>query len=192
MDVSLLLKVMGVASSSSPRTDPLTGGTGRAGAPCLHRRRDHRFPAAHPGIFGSHYHHSDPFRIMSVLFKLCGVALLAAGAILILGRDRDKKWAIAVCAVLLIFSQTFTGLGEILLFLREKSELAGVSAYTEPLLKGLGVGAVCLLGGSVCREADASAVADALEIYAGIRILLLSLPFAEKILSAVTDLLSSV
>lgn len=89
---------------------------------------------------------------MSVLFKLCGVALLAAGAILILGRDRDKKWAIAVCAVLLIFSQTFTGLGEILLFLREKSELAGVSAYTEPLLKGLGVGAVCLLGGSVCRR----------------------------------------
>lgn len=129
---------------------------------------------------------------MSSLFKLCGVALLAAGAILILGRDRDKKWAIAVCAVLLIFSQTFTGIGEILLFLREKSELAGGSSYTEPLLKGLGVGAVCLLGGSVCREADASAVADALEIYAGIRILLLSLPFAEKILSAVTDLLSSV
>lgn len=129
---------------------------------------------------------------MSMLWKLCGVALLAAAAQLVLGREKEKKWGIAVCVLLLIFSQSLAGIGEILGFLKEKSSLAGVSAYTSPLLKGLGIGAVCLLGSSVCREADAGAAADALEIYAGIQILLLSLPFAEKILAAVSDLLTAV
>ena len=127
---------------------------------------------------------------MTTLLKLCGVMILVAAVSLLLGRDKEKKWAVIVCAVFLIILQSLEGISEILLFLREKSHLAGVNGYTEPLLKGLGIGVISLIGSNVCREADAGSAADALEIYAGIQILLLCLPFAEKILRAVEELLT--
>ena len=127
---------------------------------------------------------------MTTLLKLCGVAMLVAAVSLMLGKDKEKKWAVIVCAVFLMILQSLEGLSEILQFLREKSSLAMVGSYTEPLLKGLGIGTVSLIGSNVCREADAAMAADALEIYAGIQILLLCLPFAERILHAVGELLT--
>ena len=123
--------------------------------------------------------------------KLCGVAVVAAGAAMLL-RELKKEFEIPVrltATVMLLLASVAMAEPVVSYFngLLGASPIAGETA--EILLRVLGISILSRTAGDICREMGATSVASSLEVAAKLEIIVLTLPLVTEALDAVKGLL---
>jgi len=118
-------------------------------------------------------------------------AVCVVGAVLALfvkknSPDMALMVTLAVCAVVL--AALLIPMGEVLDLLGQMIEWTGMQEEVfMPLLKTLGIGLICRIGGDLCRDAGQSAMASLVEMGGALGAVLVSVP----LLRAVWDMLQS-
>ncbi len=128
---------------------------------------------------------------MTVLFKLCGCALIGAICALTLkGSSKGIASTVAVFSSLLILGAVivrFSGAVETVTDIMKESNMA---SYGKVMLKALGIGIVVNTVGSVCRDMGESSISNGVELAGKIEILLICLPIITETLSLIKELLT--
>lgn len=131
--------------------------------------------------------------MLGELWKLCGVAMLAAMLGVII-----KKWNLfpselfKVAAAVFLAIGCFSRLSPVLDFLLTVTEGSAVAPYLGVLFRVLAVSLITALTASVCRDLGESTLAGYVELGGRIEILILSLPLLEEILSLVTEMTANI
>ena len=128
---------------------------------------------------------------MTVLFKLCGCALIGALCAMTLKTGaKNVAVAVAIFSSLLIFGAAFARFSGAVETVSEIMKESGVSDYGWVMLKALWVGIVVNTVGSICRDMGESTVSSGVELAGKIEILLICLPIITDTLSLIKELLS--
>ena len=90
---------------------------------------------------------------------------------------------IGIGACVMIFLKLFADHTEVIPTLRAFFDENGFSEYGATLIKALGVGILCQIGGDVCRDMGEGSVASALELAGKLEIVALALPIAAELIS---------
>ena len=123
--------------------------------------------------------------------RVCMVAMLALSAAMIL-----KEWKsdlvplLRMGAMVLIAVFLLNAISPLVEFLKELTELSGVTEYTSFLFRALGVAFLTQCCADLCRECGESGIATGVELAGKGEILILSLPLIEEILATARALLS--
>lgn len=124
---------------------------------------------------------------MSIL-KVCGIALIAAFAVGILKITRSEFVApvVAVSSVI-ILGAAISLISPVKEYLDELSSLSGFSVYFGAIMKALGIGVIADITASLCRDGGHKTLAQNVEFFAKILILLLALPIITEICGAAIE-----
>ncbi|MCQ2418955.1 MAG: stage III sporulation protein AD [Clostridia bacterium] len=129
---------------------------------------------------------------MELFVDLCGVAITASGAALVLRKNADLMatlLSVALCVAAGAFALHL--LSPVLTFLEQLQALSGLSeTMVAPLLKTVAVGFLTKITASVCRDASQTAAADAVELGGSILALYLALPLLNAVLALLRELLT--
>ena len=121
---------------------------------------------------------------MSELLKICGVAVVCAAALAIVGKNAGGVGL----AVRLGGTVAVMGLA-VTLLLRAVEGVQGFASglvptqYFAVMLKALGVCALCRICADICRDCGDATAAGAVESAAKFTLVLLSLPILEELIS---------
>ena len=126
---------------------------------------------------------------MSVL-SLCGIALLAAMLILILRELRPSfvpsvrlgASVLLVGSAILLYSTVLSGI-------RSLFSQTGTGEYIDTVLRALGIALVCELTAIFCRDLGEQTLAEGVQLFGKLEILVLSLPLLDKVLEIAKELL---
>lgn len=126
---------------------------------------------------------------MSIL-QLAGIALLGA---MLLPLLRELRAPVAlpvrlVCSVAVI-SASLLLYSPVLAHVRSLLAQTGATEYANPLLRGLGIALICELTAFFCKELGEGGLAQGVELFGKMELLLLSLPLMDKILELAKELL---
>lgn len=117
-----------------------------------------------------------------MIFKACGIALLAAAVSVVLGelgwRGRGVFGVLSALIILSFAVDSLSALRGASGLISQASELGELG---ESAMKIVGIGYVFGIGSDVCRELGEGAVASALNVVGRIEILLVIAPFFKKI-----------
>ena len=120
---------------------------------------------------------------MTLLLRLCGVALVAAVCSLLLKKNpAGQAIPVAALGLLLLFALLLTRYGEAVEELIALLQGTGFDAYASLMLKALGVGLTVKLTGDLCREVGEETLAGGVEMAGRLEILLLCLPLMKELL----------
>ncbi len=127
---------------------------------------------------------------MTLLFKLCGAALIAASCSLILKNSaRHISVSVAVFACLMILSAVVLRFSGAVSALKDMMAESKMTDYGAVMLKSLGIGIVVSTVGSICRDMGESSLSGGIELAGKIEILLICLPLITEMLSLIKELL---
>ena len=126
---------------------------------------------------------------MGVL-QLSGIALLAAMLILILRELRPAfvptvRLAASVClvgAALLLYAPVLSRV-------RALFGETGAGEYMDVVLRALGIALICELTAIFCRDLGENTLAEGVQLFGKLEILVLSLPLVDKVLEIAKELL---
>ena len=127
---------------------------------------------------------------MTVLFKLCGAAIIASICVLIL-KDSAKQASavIAVFSCLLILSGAILRFSGAIEAVNEIMNDSKMTDYASVMLKSLGVGIVVNTVGGICRDLGESSLSSGIELAGKVEILLICLPLITDTVSTIKELL---
>ena len=127
---------------------------------------------------------------MTVLFKLCGAAIIASICVLIL-KDSAKQASavIAVFSCLLILSGAILRFSGAIETINEIMNDSKMTDYASVMLKSLGVGIVVNTVGGICRDLGESSLSSGIELAGKVEILLICLPLITDTVSTIKELL---
>lgn len=107
---------------------------------------------------------------------------------------KDKRSDLVVLVLLVsgisIFIFAFSELKEIINFIKELSDKAGINiVYLELVIKILGIAYISSFCSEICKDAGASSLASKVELIGKIFILILSLPILRAVLDTIIQIL---
>ncbi len=123
--------------------------------------------------------------------QICMLAVAGITAITVI-----KKWnsdflpLLRVALTVLLTAVALTRIAPLTAYLKQLTELSGVTESAEFLFKALGIAWLTQCCADVCRESGESGVANGVELAGKLEILLLSLPLLNKLMEVVGQLLS--
>lgn len=126
---------------------------------------------------------------MELMTQAAGICVIAALLGLVLRRGSpEASLLLALAAVSAILLALGKPLGELLAFLDDLTEQAGVSpALFRPLYKIVGIALVVKIGEGLCRDAGESALASVLELTGTVCALLAALPLLRSVLNLIGE-----
>ena len=127
---------------------------------------------------------------MSLLLRLCGVALIATASSLLLKKNpAGQAIPVAALGLLLLFVPLLARYGEATKELVALLQGTGFDAYGTLMLKTLGVGLTVKLAGDLCRGMGEETLAGGLELAGKLEILLLCLPLMKELLALLREVM---
>ena len=124
------------------------------------------------------------------LLQLCGIALLAAMLILMLKELRPSFIPpVRLAASLVLFSAAVLLYVPVLSRVRALFAETGAGEYLDVVLRALGIALICELTAIFCRDLGENALAQGVQLFGKLEILVLSLPLIDKILEIAKELL---
>ena len=126
---------------------------------------------------------------MELMTQAAGICVIAALLGLVLRRGSpEASLLLALAAVSAILLALGKPLGELLAFLDDLTEQAGVSpTLFRPLYKIVGIALVVQIGEGLCRDAGESALASVLELTGTVCALLAALPLLRSVLNLIGE-----
>ena len=97
---------------------------------------------------------------------------------------------IGVSACVLLILRIFADHADVIPSVRAFFDVSGFTEYGATLIKALGVGVLCQVGGDVCRDLGEGSVASALELAGKLEIVALALPIAAELINAARALVA--
>ncbi len=105
-----------------------------------------------------------------------------------------RKWSadflpLVRLSVTVLFSALVIGMATPLIaYLKNLTELSGISGYAEFLIKALGIAILTETCAEICRESGETSAANGVELAGKVELLLLSLPLINEVLSTAREL----
>lgn len=127
---------------------------------------------------------------MKEALQLAALGVCAATILIVLRQARPEiatVFSLAAGAVILLALSD--RLGESIRVIREVAAQAEAGEGTETLLRVAGIGALCTLGGQLCRDAGEKGMGEKVELGGKIMMLSMALPMAASLLQAICALL---
>lgn len=127
---------------------------------------------------------------MKEAFQLAALCVCAATVLVVLRQARPEiatVFSLAAGAIILLALSD--RLGESVQVIREVAKQADAGNGTETLLRVAGIGALCTLGGQLCRDAGEKGMGEKVELGGKIMMLSMALPMAASLLQAVCEML---
>ena len=127
---------------------------------------------------------------MKEALQLAALGVGAATILIVLRQARPEiatVFSLAAGAVILLALSD--RLGESIRVIREVAAQTEAGEGTETLLRVAGIGALCTLGGQLCRDAGEKGMGEKVELGGKIMMLSMALPMAASLLQAVCALL---
>lgn len=127
---------------------------------------------------------------MKEALQLAALGVGAATILIVLRQARPEiatVFSLAAGAVILLALSD--RLGESIRVIREVAAQAEAGEGTETLLRVAGIGALCTLGGQLCRDAGEKGMGEKVELGGKIMMLSMALPMAASLLQAICALL---
>ena len=126
---------------------------------------------------------------MSIL-SLAGLALLAAMLILVLRELRPAFVPLArVAAALVLLGAALSLYAPVLARIEALFAQTGAGEYMDVVLRALGIALICELTALLCRDLGEGTLAQGVELFGKLEILVLSLPLLDKVLEMAKELL---
>lgn len=123
--------------------------------------------------------------------KLCLCAIVGVGLTVILRQWKgDFVLPVRLAMTLALGATALSAAAPLIRYLQSIPSLAGFADYAEPLLKALGIGMLTQVCADICRECGESGVANGVELFGKVEILLLCLPLIHQLLEVAQELLS--
>ena len=129
--------------------------------------------------------------MIETVLRFSGIALIGVFVSLLL-KDRYRAQgtvAIILAVVLISLESIEDGVGTAVLTIASFSEGTELSEYVIVLQKALGIGYITTITATVCRDANESSLALAMEFAGKVQILLLALPLVSSLLETAKGLL---
>ena len=129
--------------------------------------------------------------MIETVLRFSGIALIGVFVSLLL-KDKYRAQgtvAIILAVVLISLESIENGVGNAVSAIAEFSEGTELFEYVIVLQKALGIGYITTITANICRDANESSLALALEFAGKVQILLLSLPLVSSLLETAKDLL---
>ncbi|MBE6621887.1 MAG: hypothetical protein E7630_02930 [Ruminococcaceae bacterium] len=127
---------------------------------------------------------------MTLLLRLCGVAMIAAAVSLILKKSHPGQAVLVVAAgLLLLLAPLLSPYAAITKELVHLLSGTGFDAYGALMLKALGIGVTVKLAGDLCRSMGEETLAGGLELAGKLEILLLCLPLMRELLALLREVM---
>lgn len=124
------------------------------------------------------------------MLQLCGIALLAAMLILMLKELRPAFIPpVRLAAALVLFSAALLLYAPVLTRVRSLFVETGAGEYLDVVLRALGIALICELTAIFCRDLGENTLAQGVQLFGKLEILVLSLPLIDKILEIAKELL---
>ena len=121
---------------------------------------------------------------------MCGIALLAAMLILMLRELRPAFIPpVRLAASLVLFSAVLWLYIPVLSRVRALFVETGAGEYLDVVLRALGIALICELTAIFCRDLGENTLAQGVQMFGKLEILVLSLPLVDKILEIAKELL---
>jgi len=119
---------------------------------------------------------------MTELYKICGAAVVALSAVLLL-RDTNTSYAQLVPIVfgVCIIARVALSTGEVFAFVTDFAENSTVGGRLKVLLKAAGVAYMTDVTADLCREAGSGGIATYVELFGRCELVLLSLPLVAEL-----------
>ena len=127
------------------------------------------------------------------VFKVCGIAAISSMLILLI-----KKWGgelavtLKIAAGLTLAAICFGGVSPIIAYvhsLETLGEIGGITESVEFMLQILAVAIVSHVSATICRDCGENSLGGYVELGGKIEIIVLSLPWVEKIIEMTIELL---
>ena len=128
--------------------------------------------------------------MMETVVRVAAVCAAAALLAVVIKRGTPEIAMVLVMAAaamgLLALREPVTALGDLFSLLRKESGLA--PEWFTPLYKTLGIAVVVRIGGDLCRDADARALAGVVETAGAVCALAVAAPLLERVLNLMLEL----
>ncbi|MBO5938186.1 MAG: hypothetical protein J6Q82_01630 [Clostridia bacterium] len=125
------------------------------------------------------------------LWRICGLAVLCAAAVLILSRfGGEFVGPVRLAGGVLIFGVLILGVEEVLISLRDLFGDGSGSRYMELMLRALGLSFLTALCADLCRDCGESSIAGGVEMAGKLSIVTLCLPLVREILEMASAILA--
>jgi len=123
--------------------------------------------------------------------RICLLAVAGVTVITLIRKwNSDFLPLIRLCIAILFSAVILSVAAPLVSYLRNLTELSGVSGYAEFLCKALGIAFLTQCCAELCRESGENGAANGVELVGKVEILLLSLPLINEILSTAKELLA--
>ncbi len=124
------------------------------------------------------------------IVQLAGIGLLCCVLLLVL-RELRPAFAppLRVGITLLLFGAALALYAPVLGRIRALFSLTGAAEYASPLIRALGIALLCELSTSLCKDLGEGAVAQGVQLFGKLEILLLCLPLLDEVLDIAKELL---
>lgn len=124
------------------------------------------------------------------ILQLSGLALLAAMLILILRELRPAFVPpVRLGASVLLVGPALLLYAPVLSRVRTLFSQTGAGEYADLVLRALGIALICELTAIFCRDLGENSLADGVQLFGKLEILVLSLPLVDKVLEMAKELL---
>ena len=124
------------------------------------------------------------------VIRLSGLALLAAMLILILRELRPAFIPpVRLAASVLLVGAALVLYAPVLSRIRTLFTQTGAGEYADVVLRALGIALICELTAVFCRDLGENTLADGVQLFGKLEILVLSLPLVDKVLEMAKELL---
>lgn len=124
------------------------------------------------------------------IVQLSGIALLAAMLILILRELRPAFVPpVRLCATILVTGAALLLYVPVLARVRTLFSETGAGEYMDVVLRALGIALICELTAIFCRDLGENTLAQGVQLFGKLEILVLALPLVDKVLEMAKELL---
>lgn len=123
--------------------------------------------------------------------KICLLAIAGVTAVTVIRKwNSDFLPLVRLCLAVMISAIVLSLAAPLVSYLKNLTEISGISGYAEFLLKALGIAVLTQCCAELCRESGESGAASGVELAGKVEILLLSLPLINEILATAKELLA--
>ena len=124
------------------------------------------------------------------IFEICAVAVLCAVVGAVIGKAvGGVSVAIRLGGLALVLGAAISLLGEVVESVRGLSFGGDFARYTEIMLKGLGIAALCRICSDVCRDCGENTVASAVESAGKLSMVILAMPMVAELAEYAVELI---
>ena len=124
------------------------------------------------------------------ILQVAGIALLSAMLILLLRELRAvAALPVRLGATLLLFCAALGLYAPVLLRIRTLFSLGEGGAFAETVLRAVGIGLICEFSAAFCRDLGENTVAEGVQLFGKLEILVLALPLIDELIEVVGGLL---